>query len=182
LSNNGRVSCSEADTSSGSSCALGSKESDVLGFENVSWWLERWIDMDVLRFSGKRSIVDFHLIALVNNYIAWDVLTTLDDDNISWNDVLSINLLLDTISDNCSNWWNEILELCHHFCRFGCLGIRETPGQKGNSSKYDTEIQIGLITLVDLDTISNETKERSEPKQKGEETCHLTEKDTIPWL
>jgi hypothetical protein len=123
LTDDGVVTNSEADTATFTSSAGSSEESNVLGLEDVLDWCKIWVDEDILRLSGKGSVVDFHLVGLENADIARDVLTTFDDNNISWDDLFGINGLLFSVSDNGSSWWNEVLELSHHFSGFGSLGI-----------------------------------------------------------
>jgi len=123
LSNNGGVTSSEANTNTFTSSTLGSEESNVFGFENVDNWFKIWINLNIFRFTSEGSVVDFHFVRFEDANIARDVFTTLDLNDISSNDRFSINFAFLTISDNVSNWWNKVLELSHHFSRFGRLSI-----------------------------------------------------------
>jgi len=123
LTDDGVVTNSEADTVSFTSSAGSSEETNVLGLEDVLDWFKIWINEHVLRLSGKGGVVDFHFVGFEDADIAWDVLTTFDDDDISWDDLFGINNTNSTISDDGSSWWNEVLELSHHFSGFGGLGI-----------------------------------------------------------
>lgn len=117
------ISSLESDTESGTSSALGTEEGDVLGLEDVVHWWKIWVDIDVHHLTGEGSVVNLHLVRSNDDEITWDVLTTLNLDKISWNDVLGINLLLLTVSDNVGGWWDEVLELGHHLGRLGGLSI-----------------------------------------------------------
>jgi hypothetical protein len=123
LTDNSVVTNSEADTSTFTSSAGSSEESNVFGLEDVLNWCKIWVNEDILRLSGKGGVVDFHFVGLEDTDVARDVLTTFDDDDISWDDLFGINGLLFSVSDNGSSWWNEVLELSHHFSGFGSLGI-----------------------------------------------------------
>ena len=123
LTDDGVVTNSEADTVSFTSSAGSSEESDVLGLEDVLDWLKIWVNEHVLGLSGKGSIVDFHFVGLEDADIAWDVLTTFDDDDISWDDGLGVDVGNGSVSDDGSSWWDEVLELSHHLSGFGGLGI-----------------------------------------------------------
>jgi len=70
--------------------------------------------------------------------IAWDVLTKADLDDISWDNLLGINLLLLSVSDNESGWWDEVLELSHHFSRFGGLHVRENTCKDDDDNQHNT--------------------------------------------
>ena len=181
LTDDGGVTNSEADTSSGTGSALGTEEGDVLGLEDVWDWLGIWINVDIEGLTSERSIVDFHFVGLENADVAWDVFTTLDKDDITWNDVLGLNLGLSAISDDVGNWWDEVLELSHHFSGFGGLHVREDTSKEGNDGKDDTEPQVGSVFLIGLDTVTNETEEGSEPKEEREETGELVEEEAVPW-
>jgi len=123
LTDDGVVTNSEADTVSFTSSAGSSEESNVLGLEDVLDWLKITVNEHVLRLSGKGGVVDFHFVGLEDADIAWDVLTTFDDDDISWDDFFGINNTNCAVSDDGSSWWDEVLELSHHFSGFGGLGI-----------------------------------------------------------
>lgn len=123
LTNDGSVTNSEADSTAFTSGAGSSEESDVLGLEDVDDWLKIWVNEDVLRLTGKGSVVDFHFIGLEDADIAWDVLTTFDDDDVSWHEFFGINGFNFSISENSSSWGDEVLELSHHFSGFGGLGV-----------------------------------------------------------
>jgi len=123
LTDDGVVTNSEADTVSFTSSAGSSEESNVLGLEDVLDWLKITVNEHVLRLSGKGGVVDFHFVGLEDADIAWDVLTTFDDDDISWDDFFGINNTNSAVSDDGSSWWDEVLELSHHFSGFGGLGI-----------------------------------------------------------
>jgi len=119
LSDNGSVSCSETDTSTRSSSALGTEEGDVLGLENVVYGFKIWVNLDIFGLTGEGSVIDFHLVRFENADIAWNVFTTLDEDNITWNDELGVDLGFLAVSNDVGNWWDEVLELSHHLGRFG---------------------------------------------------------------
>jgi hypothetical protein len=181
LTDDGGVTNSEADTGSGTSSALGTEESNVLGLEDVWNCLSIWVDVDIKSLTGEGSVVDFHFVGLEDANIAWDVLTTLDEDDITWDDVLGLDLGLFAISDNVSNWWDEVLELSHHLSGLGGLHVGEDTRKEGNDGKDDTEPQVGSIFLIGLDTVTNEAEEGSEPKEEGEETGELVEEEAVPW-
>ena len=165
LTDDGGVTSSEADTSSFSSSAHGTEESNILGLENVLDWRKLWINEDVLRLTSEGGVVDFHLVGLEHADITWDVLTSLDLDDISWHNVLGIDLGISALSDDVSNRWDEVLELSHHLGRFGSLHVRENTGGERDSSQHDTKVKVRLVeTAVLLNTITNETEERTEPK------------------
>jgi hypothetical protein len=112
--------------------------------------------LQILR-SGKRY--DFHLITPVDDNVARNVLSGFDLDNITWDNPLSINLLGVTVSNDESNWWNEVLELSHHFGGFGGLHVGEDTGQECDNSQHDTQVQVRQIFLVLLDTETDEAEE-----------------------
>jgi hypothetical protein len=181
LTNNSVVTGLEADTSTFSSGARGTEESNVLGLEDVLSWINLWVNLNIFRFTSQRGVVDFHLVTLENDYIAWDILTSLDLDDVTWNNHLGINLLWLSVPDNECYWWDEVLELSHHFSGFGGLHVREDTSQEDDGTKHNTQVQVGLILLVLLDTETDEAKEASCPKKKGEETGQLMQEDNVPW-
>lgn len=100
LTNDGVVSGLEAESNTRASSALSSEESNVFGLENVGGWLEIWVDFNVHHLSGEGSVVDLHLVGSDDHDVAWNVLSTFDLNKVSWNDVLGVNLLLLSVSDD----------------------------------------------------------------------------------
>jgi hypothetical protein len=150
LTNDGGVTSLEANTSSFTSSAHGSAESNVLGLKDVIDGRKLWINEDVLRLTSEGSVVYFHLVALEDADVAWDVFTSLDLDNVSWHNVLGIYLSISAISDDVSNRWDKVLELSHHFSRFGSLHVRENTSGECDGSQHDSKVKVSSLSFFGL--------------------------------
>jgi hypothetical protein len=180
LSNNGVVSNSKADTFSLSSSTLGSEESNVWRFKNVLLGFS-WNSQKFFWLSGKRSVGDFHFLGLEDDKIAWDVVSSLDDDSVSSDNLLSSNSLSLSVSDNNSFWGNKVFELSHHLSGLRGLLVRENSSNHNDGDKHDSQVKVGLVFLLGRNSVSDEAENSSEPKKKREESGKFVQEDAVPW-
>jgi hypothetical protein len=181
--NDGVVTSSEDDTSTLTSGALGTEEADILGLENVGVSLV-WETEKLFGFTSKRRVVNLHLGGLEKDGVSGNVVTTFDDDQVTNDEVLGRDGLLLAVTDDSCGSGDEVVEFVHQGSGLGGLLVREATSNESDSSQHNTEIQVGLIVVVGvllgLDTVTNETKEGTEPKKKGEETSHFFKEHTVP--
>ena len=138
MTNDCSVSSFETDALSFSSSATCSKKGHVLRFENVLCWLGGSIDKNVFRLSGQRCVVDLHFVRLVDDDIARDVLSTFDDNDVTWDNIFGIDGDLISLSNDSGLRRDKVFKLSHHLSRLGCLGIREATCKPGDDSKHNT--------------------------------------------
>lgn len=121
--NDSCITSSDADTLTGSGVARATEESGILGLKDILDWIKIWVNFNIVSLSGEGGIVHLKVVGLEDNNITWDVLSTDEEDEITWDDIFGVNLLFLTVSDNVGNWWDEVFELCHHFGGFGGLCV-----------------------------------------------------------
>jgi len=180
-SDDGSVSSSEDDTLSGTTSALGSEEGDVSGLEDVLV-LVLEVTEEVLGLTSEGGVVDLHLVDLEEDKIGGDVVTTLDLDEITLDELTGGEGAPLSVSADFGGLGDEVLEIIHEGGSLGGLHVGEDTGEEHDDSEHDTEVQVSLVFLVFLDGVSNETEEGTEPEEEREETSLLFEEDAIPWL
>jgi len=61
------------------------------------------------------------------------------------------------------------------------LHEREDTCQDNDRYQDDTQVQVGHVFLVLLDTVANEAKDTTTPKKEGEETSKFLQEKNVPW-
>jgi len=152
--------------------ALGSEETNVLSLKDVLVFVTDslfvFVVVDdtekIIGLSSERSVVDFHFISREKDNISGDVVSSLEDDEITDGDELSSNSDCLSISDDISHLGDESLEIIHE--RFGGGGLveGEASSNEYDEAEYNTKIEVRLILfLVFLNGETNETKDTTEP-------------------
>jgi hypothetical protein len=162
LTNEGSVTSPDANTESGSLSALGTEEACVLGLEDGVRRLLLGGHEDFNGLTSEGSVVDLHLVGLEDDKIGRDVLTTLNLDDISRDHFFGGAFSHLAFSDDVTLGRDEVLELGHHFGGFGGLLVRENGGDEHDSSEYNTKVQIGSVSFIRLDNVSNDTENCTE--------------------
>jgi hypothetical protein len=177
LTNDCSVTSFNDDSKSNSLCALGSEETQVLCLERI---VRRLLNSSekIFGFTSKRGIVDFHLIALDDSHISWDVVSALQSHQITWNETTSIDSFLVSVSDDHSARRDEILKLGHELSRLGSLHVGEDSGNNNHTSQHEAQVEVRRIFSVNGK--ANKTEEGSEPQQETEEASHFVDEHAVP--
>ena len=175
------VTSSNADTKTRALSTLGTEETGVLGLKDGVGRGELRGHEDLNGLTSEGSVVDLHLVGFEDDEIAGDVLTTTDLDDVTGDHFSGGNSSLLSTSNDVTHRRNEILELGHHFGRFGSLLIGENGGNEHDGSEHNTKIKVGFIGLVSLNAVSNNTEDCTSLKEEGEETSELMQEEAVPW-
>jgi hypothetical protein len=71
--------------------------------------------------------------------------------------------------------------LGHHFGGLGSLLIGENGGDEHDGSEHNTKIEVGFVSLICLDAVSNDTEDCTSLKEEGEESSELVQEEAVPW-
>jgi len=165
--NNSLVSSSENYTLSDTCSAHGSKKRDI-------WWLKHvfqlWVDntKKVFRLSSQTRVVNFHLVGLDQDDISWNIITSLDLNQVAWHKLERRNFLPFSIALAKSHSRNEFFESGHQVVCFRLLGIGEDSCEEAHDSKNDAEVQTGNILLVKAK--ADETQNWASIQKQGKES------------
>lgn len=173
----GIVSSLEDDTLTDAVRAAGAEESDVGGLEDVFVSLVL-LSQELLGFTSQGRVVDLELIAFVQDDIGRHSVATFKLDDITGHEVGSFTRLPNTVTAHLTFLWNKVLEVVHERGSLGGLRVREDTCDEDHHGEHDTQVKVGLVSLVFLDAVGDEAEDGTEPEEQREETCLLfQEKD-----
>jgi len=158
--------------------AASSEECDVAGLEDVVVLLVR-PTKQLFGLTSEGSVVDLHLVGFEEDQVGGDLVTTLELNDIAWHKSSRLFLGEFAITFDLADLWDEVLEVFHEGGSLGRLRVGEDAGDEHDDGEHDTKVKVGLISLVLLDTVGDETEGCTEPEEQREEAGLLLQEKNV---
>lgn len=132
---------------------------------------------DLLSLAGQGRVVDLKFVALVQDDISGDAVSTLKLNNVTGHKFVSFSGFPDAVTADLTFLGDEVLEVIHEGGSLGGLRVGEDAGDEHDDSEHDAQVEVGLVGLVLLEPVGDKAEDGTEPEEEGEKAGLLLEED-----
>lgn len=133
-----------------------------------------------VRLSREGGVIDLEFSGLDDSDISGDLVSGTEFDDVSWDELGSIDLDLLAVSDGGALRWEEVFEGVHEGVRLGGLHVGDGSRQENDDEEHDGEVDVGE-TLGGGEEIGHDTEASSDPEHDGEPVGDFFEEEDPAW-